>query len=133
MARILGVGGIFIHADDPAALAGWYARCFGLTFRDDAGPEVFYTVFAYRDEQNPGIKHDTTFAIFPALGGERSGRPDYTINYRVDDLDSVVAHLNQFGITTEEVSIKRDEEGYGKFTGLHDLEGNRIELYEPLR
>ena len=51
------------------------------------------------------------------------------INYRVDDLDALIAQLAAAGIT---IDPKRDNGEYGKFAWIVDPEGNRLELWQPL-
>src|SRR5215471_6136350 len=49
MEHVLGIGGYFIRAADPAALNAWYRDCLGLNadehglWRQGAGPTVFAT------------------------------------------------------------------------------------------
>src|SRR5437762_11895778 len=49
MERVLGIGGYFRRAADPAALSAWYRDCLGLDadenglWRQGAGPTVFAT------------------------------------------------------------------------------------------
>ena len=49
MERVLGIGGYFMRAADPAALGAWYRDCLGLDadenglWRQGAGPTVFAT------------------------------------------------------------------------------------------
>ena len=50
------------------------------------------------------------------------------INYRVDDLDALLAKLEQAGAW---IDPKREEADYGRFAWIADPEGNRIELWEP--
>jgi glyoxylase I family protein len=54
------------------------------------------------------------------------------INYRVDDLDAMVEQLHAPGIVNKSITIEPDGEGKGKFTHLHDPEGNCIELWEHI-
>jgi len=58
------------------------------------------------------------------------GRADQQamVNYRVDDLDAVLARLRDSGA---EVDPKVQEEPYGRFGWAVDPEGNRFELWEP--
>ena len=133
MASVQGIGGVFIHADDPDALAQWYTHFLGLELRYEEAIASYYTVFSFWEGDPPSVQRDITFAICSAKGSQRTDRSDYTINYRVDDLEAVVAHLHARGVATGEISILRDEVGYGKFVRLNDPEGNRLELYEPIR
>jgi predicted enzyme related to lactoylglutathione lyase len=50
------------------------------------------------------------------------------INYRVEDLEKLVEILKQEGIIFFD-EIEKFE--YGKFIHLLDIEGNKIELWEP--
>ena len=51
------------------------------------------------------------------------------INYRVDDLDGLLKNLAAAGVT---IDPKRDDYSYGRFAWITDLEGNRVELWQPL-
>ena len=133
MAQITGIGGVFIFANDPKMLADWYTQYLGIHFQADEGVDGVFMLFYYRDVANPTIRFDTTFAILPARKHLGSERGECMINYRVDDLDVFVAGLRAANIATEDIKVLRDEEGYGKFTRLVDPEGNRIELYQPIR
>lgn len=54
----------------------------------------------------------------------------WMINFRVDDLDALVARLRQAGI--EAVTDPAwDTPETGRFARIHDPEGNPIELWEP--
>ena len=50
------------------------------------------------------------------------------INYRVDDLDAVLAALRREGVTVDERS---EESEFGRFGGALVPEGHRFELWEP--
>jgi predicted enzyme related to lactoylglutathione lyase len=50
------------------------------------------------------------------------------INYRVDDLDRVLAALRAEGCAVDE---RGESSEYGRFGWVADPEGNRIELWEP--
>ena len=71
----------------------------------------------------------TVWSPFPA-DTDYFGRADQEamINYRVDDLDAVLARLRESGA---EVDAKVQEEPYGRFGWAVDPEGNRFELWEP--
>jgi predicted enzyme related to lactoylglutathione lyase len=119
MAPVTGLGGAFVRARDPAALAEWYSTALGVSFADGfvavmpAGESDDYTVFAL-------FPHDSTYIGDPARQG-------VMVNLRVADIDAVVARLAEVGAPTEPVKI----EEYGRFTWTTDLEGNRVELWEP--
>ena len=51
------------------------------------------------------------------------------INYRVEDLERLVATLHEEGVTVLDEIETFD---YGKFVHILDPEGNKIELWEPI-
>jgi len=50
------------------------------------------------------------------------------INYRVENLEALVEKLRNNGVTITD-SIESFD--YGKFVHILDVEGNKIELWEP--
>jgi catechol 2,3-dioxygenase-like lactoylglutathione lyase family enzyme len=122
---VTGIGGVFIHAADPAALARWYERHLGITTESYGG--TFYRVFPWRRDAAPDVRATTTWAIFPAEGALPTPRSG-VVNYHVEDMDRTVAQLQADGITIE----SRLDESYGRFAWIHDPEGNKIELYQEL-
>jgi predicted enzyme related to lactoylglutathione lyase len=50
------------------------------------------------------------------------------INYRVENLEALVAELKKEGVIVTD-SIETVD--YGKFVHIMDLEGNKLELWEP--
>ena len=126
-----GIGGVFIYANDPRSLAEWYSHHLGIEFTRDEASDNHYIVFYYRDDGEPSKRLDTTFAIMPVRGQLGSDRGEFMINFRVNNLEALATQLAVAGTVVEEIKILRNEEGFGKFTHLVDLEGNRIELYQP--
>lgn len=118
MARVEGFGGFFFRARDPQALAAWYATHLGIDpvpTGPDTPPwmaEGGFTVFA------PFAEDTTYFAADKA----------FMLNFRVADLDAMIASLTAAGIDTTPVQAM---EGVGRFTHLQDPEGTPIELWEP--
>ncbi|MFZ1676070.1 MAG: hypothetical protein WAT91_02290, partial [Saprospiraceae bacterium] len=53
---------------------------------------------------------------------------DFMINYRVENLTELVDQLKQEGVTVTDTIETAD---YGKFVHIMDVEGNKIELWEP--
>jgi predicted enzyme related to lactoylglutathione lyase len=116
MERVLGIGGYFMRAVDPAALAAWYRDCLGL----DADE---YGVW----RQGDGL---TVFATFESATDYFGSRDQQTmLNFRVRDLDAMLAQLRAKGAdVSQEV---HDMDGVGRFGWVTDPEGNRIELWQP--
>ncbi|MQA73656.1 MAG: VOC family protein [Solirubrobacterales bacterium] len=120
MARVTGIGGFFFRARDPEALNRWYARHFGVLPIESR---------AYDD---PGWFQDRGETVFSAFAQDSDafGAPEKTwkINFRVSDLDGMVARLR-----VAKVAVELHPEPYpnGRFAELEDPEGNRIQLWEP--
>jgi predicted enzyme related to lactoylglutathione lyase len=116
MERVLGIGGYFMRAVDPAALAAWYRDCLGLDadenglWRQGDGPTVFAT-----------FESETDYF------GSRSQQA--MLNFRVSDLDAMLAQLRANGADVAKET--QDMEGVGRFGWVTDPEGNRVELWQP--
>jgi predicted enzyme related to lactoylglutathione lyase len=116
MERVVGVGGYFLRAKDPAALGRWYRDCLGLD-ADEHGvwqPEAGVTVFA-------------TFASDTEYFGSRAQQT--MLNFRVRDLDAMLGQLRTKGADVAKET--EDMDGVGRFGWVTDPEGNRIELWQP--
>jgi predicted enzyme related to lactoylglutathione lyase len=117
MERVVGIGGHFLRAKDPAVLSAWYRDCLGLDadengqWLQEAGP----TVFAAFDA-------DTDYF------GARSQQ--VMLNFRVRDLDAMLAQLRAVGADVS--GDAEDMEGVGRFGWVTDPEGNRVELWQPV-
>ena len=124
MARVTGIGGVFLRSKDSKALAKWYAEHLGIQLSDFNG-----TAFQWSDEVPAGTGM-TAWSAFPQdtqYFGE--GQQAAMINYRVDDLDSLLAKLAAAGVW---IDPKRDDQSYGRFAWVKDCDGNRLELWQPL-
>ena len=119
--RATGIGGVFFKATDPKKLTAWYVEQLGFP------PPKYGVRFAWREEDGgPG---STTWAIFPRNSTyfDPTVAP-FMINYRVKNLDEVLARLRRAGARVDE---KIDQEDNGRFCWAVDPEGNRFELWEP--
>ncbi len=118
--KVLGFGGFFFRAEDPAALAEWYREHLGI----DRVP-TSYDVEPWVQEEGP-----TVFSPFPrateAMGVEGK---EFVLNFRVADLDAMAAQLRAAGI---EVEVDPTTYPNGRFAGLEDPEGNPIQLWQPM-
>lgn len=113
MAKVLGIGGFFFRARDKAALAAWYETHLGVA--EMWSQEAGMTIFA-------PFKETTDY--FPA-------DKQWMINFRVDDLDGMIAQLRDADIAVETRPEEWDTPETGRFARIHDPEGNQIELWEP--
>jgi predicted enzyme related to lactoylglutathione lyase len=124
MARVTGVGGVLLRTKDPKALAAWYEKHLKIKLELHGG-----AVFRWADEvpKGTGTTAWGTFAEDTTYFGPR--KQPYMINYRVDDLDALVAELSAAGVT---VDPERQSYDFGHFAWIVDLDGNRVELWQPL-
>jgi predicted enzyme related to lactoylglutathione lyase len=125
MARVTGIGGIFLKARDPQALAAWYSQHLGIEL--SAGHQG--KNFLWSDEV-PAATGMTVWSLFPADSSYfGAGLQTAMVNYRVDDLDAL---LDQLRAAHVPIDPKREDYDYGRFAWITDPEGNRIELWQPL-
>lgn len=118
MERVTGIGGFFFLSKNAASLNDWYEQYLGVkkvggeyedgSWWQDEGP----TVFAAESQETQ-------------VGGSRH---TWRINFRVSDLDAMIAQLIEAGIF---VDLDATIYPNGRFAHLHDPEGNSIELWEP--
>lgn len=122
---VQGLGGAFLYANDVDTLAAWYTRTFGLELEvwgDARGIEL-----PSADRVPSARIATTTFALLQAdepLPAVRTGR----VNFRVGDLDGLVARLTAAG-----ERVERGPDEPGRFFWVWDPEGNKVELWEPPR
>jgi catechol 2,3-dioxygenase-like lactoylglutathione lyase family enzyme len=123
MKRVTGIGGIFFKCKDPKRMKEWYRAHLGLD-TDDYG-----TNFEWRQGGNPALKGFTQWSPF---AGETTyfdpSASDFMVGYRVENIEELVELLKAEGVTVLD-SIEAFE--YGKFVHILDLEGNKVELWEP--
>jgi predicted enzyme related to lactoylglutathione lyase len=119
MAKAVGFGGVFLRARDPKALSAWYATHLGIPTQDGGS-------LGFEGPESAGM---TVFAHFPQdTGYFGDGGQQAMVNFRVDDMEALLAQLAASGVR---IDPKREDYGYGRFAWIWDLEGNRVELWEP--
>jgi catechol 2,3-dioxygenase-like lactoylglutathione lyase family enzyme len=116
--RVTGIGGVFFRARDPVRLRAWYAEHLGLDLRPFGG-----AVFS-ADASDITVWH-----VAPE-DDEYFGAPEQRVmlNYRVRDLDAMLAQLKADGVHTDD---RVEESAHGRFGWAIDPEGNRLELWQP--
>ena len=118
MQRVLGIGGFFFRSRDPDQLAAWYQQHLGI---DPAPTTLDMTPW----RTGAGV---TVFAPFAAETEYFPADRAFMLNFRVADLDAMLAQLQSAGIETGSVQTM---DGIGRFARIHDPEGNPVELWEP--
>ncbi len=123
MKRVTGIGGVFFKCKDPDSIKTWYKTHLGLDTNE------WGTTFKWRQEADPTQKGSTQWSPFSDKTNyfEPSTKA-FMINYRVENLDALVEELRKEGVTILD-QIETFE--YGKFVHILDVEGNKIELWEP--
>ncbi len=123
MERVKGIGGVFFKSTDPKALLDWYRDHLGIEHADGCA------VFQWRRPDEPERKGSTTWSPFSQDTKYFSpSKAPFMVNYRVDDLDAMLAQLRSAGITVDD-NIEESE--FGRFGWAMDPDGNRFELWQP--
>jgi predicted enzyme related to lactoylglutathione lyase len=124
--RVVGIGGIFFKARDPERLRQWYRDHLGLAVDQWGG-----VYFDGQGQSPAGRQAGTVWSVFPDHAANfGSANASFMINYRVENLDAVLAALRAEGCAVEQ---RVDSSEFGRFGWVSDPEGNRLELWEPPR
>jgi len=123
MKKATGIGGIFFKCKDPNRMKEWYKIHFGLD------TDKYGTNFEWRQAADSTKKGFTQWAPFAETTKYFEPSPkDFMINYRVENLQALVDQLKNEGVI---MTDKIESVSYGKFVHIMDIEGNKIELWEP--
>jgi predicted enzyme related to lactoylglutathione lyase len=123
MEKVTGIGGIFFKSKDPKAINEWYKTHLGFA------TTPYGTTFEWReinDSTKKGITQWNPFAENTKYF--EPSTKEFMINYRVANLEALVEQLKNEGVT---IVDKIEDSDYGKFVHILDIEGNKIELWEP--
>ncbi|MDD4968945.1 MAG: VOC family protein [Paludibacter sp.] len=123
MKKVTGIGGIFFKCKDPKKMREWYKTNLGLQTNQ------YGAVFEWHQGADSTKKGFTQWSPF----NEKTkyfepSTKDFMINYRVENLESLVAGLKKNGVIVVDTIETVD---YGKFVHILDVEGNKLELWEP--
>ena len=121
--KVTGIGGIFFKCKDPKKVMAWYQKHLGLNTNE------YGAVFEWRQGADTTKKGFTQWSPFSEKTTYfEPSTKDFMINYRVDNLEALVAQLKKDSVT---ITDKIETYDYGKFVHIVDIEGNKIELWEP--
>ena len=125
MARVTGIGGVFFKSrSDNAALAAWYQQHLGMALEDFGG-----AVLRWPDDK----AEDQGLTVWHVAARDSQwfspSESSFMINYRVDDLDALLAPLRADGIP---IGGGPESHETGKFAWIMDPDGNKVELWEPM-
>lgn len=138
MSFIEGIGGTFVFSHRPRQLAEWYTNYLGMDFESNDANDYVFQTFLSANEETKNCKIRTSFSIIKAQQSFSRQRPTdepdlmygdqpFMINFRANELTKLVDKLADLGIRI----IKQQKEDHGHYVWLRDLDGNRVELYEP--
>lgn len=122
--RATSIGGIFFKCKNPAEVREWYKKHLGLNVNK------YGSVFEWRQADDSSKKGFTQWSPFSEKTKYfEPSQKEFMINYRVTDLEALVKKLKADGVTvTDEIETVE----YGKFVHIMDVEGNKVELWEPV-
>jgi predicted enzyme related to lactoylglutathione lyase len=124
MKKVTGIGGIFFKCKDPKKMKEWYSRNLGLQ------TDAYGTTFEWRTGADSTKKGFTQWSPFKETTKYFApSTKDFMINYRVENLLALVEQLKSDSVTILDTIESFD---YGKFVHILDIEGNKIELWEPV-
>ncbi len=124
MNKVTGIGGVFFKCKDTKKVTEWYHTHLGLN------TNPYGASFEWREESDPTKKAQTQWTPFSETTKYfEPSTKDFMINYRVEDLDALVVELKKEGVTILDEIATYD---YGKFVHILDVEGNKVELWQPM-
>ena len=126
MKKVTGIGGIFFKCKDPNAINEWYKKHLGFDTTQYGTSFEWQQVDPASGETKKGLTQwnpfkETTKYFEPST-------KDFMINYRVENLEALVEELRKENVT---IVDKIESYDYGKFVHILDVEGNKIQLWEP--
>ena len=124
--KVTGIGGIMFKSKDPKATRKWYEEKLGI--KDDPNGHLFEWI----DKDDRSTVGVTVWSPMPSAT-EYLGKPEqqFMINYRVENLEQLAKELQNKGVTL--LDTIQNYEGLGKFLHILDIDGRRVELWEPAR
>lgn len=123
MKKVTGIGGVFFKCKNPDKMKDWYKTNLGLN------TDKYGTSFEWRQGADPSKLGFTQWSPFSETTKYFDpSTKDFMINYRVQNLEKLVKELKDGGVTVLDTIESYD---YGKFIHILDIEGNKIELWEP--
>jgi len=124
MAKVTGIGGVFfLSRGEGKSLSAWYEKHLGMGL-EEFGAAIFQWQEDHAEDKGVTVWH---------VGDKGSdwfspSTSSFMINYRVDDLGTLVEQLEAAGI---DILQGPEYHENGVFAWIMDPEGNKIELWEP--
>jgi catechol 2,3-dioxygenase-like lactoylglutathione lyase family enzyme len=119
MARVVGIGGVFVKSADPERLRAWYRDALGVDINKWGGAKL---------DNDQG-----TYGVWSSFAGDTKyfepSTREFMLNLRVDDLPELLRALRERG---ERVLDRGEDTPYGKFGYVVDPDGTLVELFQPV-
>jgi predicted enzyme related to lactoylglutathione lyase len=123
--KVIGIGGIFFFTDNPKETRDWYSKNLGFVINDWGSSS-----FESRNKDRPHEINSLQWTPFKKGSKYFSpSKKDFMINYRVQNIEGLIKKFNENEVTIVDSIATYD---YGKFIHIMDMEGNKIELWEPV-
>jgi len=122
--KVTGIGGVFFLANkNNESLIKWYQQHLGIPIQEWGGG-----VLEWKDDTAEDGGATVWHIAEPDSQWFAPSQSRFMINYRVDNMDALVAKL-----TAAKVDILEGPNYHenGVFVSIVDPEGNKIELWEP--
>ena len=121
--KVTGIGGIFFKSKDPKSLRAWYQEHLGFYVN------AYGSVFEWKQAKDSNKKGFTQWSPFKeSTTYFAPSTKEFMINYRVQNIAALLQNLKLKNVKILDTLETYD---YGKFIHIMDLEGNKIELWEP--
>jgi predicted enzyme related to lactoylglutathione lyase len=122
MAKVLGVGGVFFKSPNPKRLYEWYAKWLGMTL------EEWGTMYV---PKNYPPNSQTVWSAFDASTKYFDpSEKGFMFNLIVDNLEEALKQVKEGGA---EIIGNIEKMEYGSFGWFMDPDGNKVELWEPVK
>ncbi len=121
--KVTGIGGVFFKCKDPEKVKDWYHEHLGIEITP------YGASFEWYEGADKIKKGSTQWAPFDDQTTYFApSTKDFMINYRVENLVDLVDQLKKEGVLVVDNIETFD---YGSFVHIMDLEGNKVQLWEP--
>jgi predicted enzyme related to lactoylglutathione lyase len=125
MAKVVGIGGVFLKCADTEATKAWYSRVLGMVPEDYGG-------FHFAHAESASALGPGALTIFSGFASDtdyfQPSELPFMLNLMVDDLDGILERVAAEGV--DQVKEREDLE-YGRFAWIMDPDGRKLELWQP--
>ncbi len=122
MAKVLGVGGVFFKSPNPKQLYEWYSKWLGMTLEEWG--------LAYFPKDYPANSQTVWSAFDASTDYFNPSEKGFMFNLIVDNLEEALKQVKEGGA---EVIGDIEKMESGSFGWFMDPDGNKVELWEPVK